>query len=337
VNNKEVSKMKLRWVIALALAAFAIVPAVAGSATGQPPIKPGGKIVFTSTKDGQADIYSMTAFSTTMPVNLTHDKTIGVRADVQPAWSPDGAFVAFERQYTSGGANLMVVRSDGTKLHSLTMAVTSGVWNCHPSWSKGNVIFFTSNRDGNFDLYAAPASGRGLLQLTHTKAPVQNLAPEVSPDGKTIVFSRTGVGPSPQTAQLYTFALGNGATAQLTKSLQGQGDRDPAWSPDSRHIAFTSDRMVANNIWMVNVDGTHLVQVTHTIPMPGVSLLPSSNVHPTFSPNGTQIAFVSTRTGASEIFVTQAAPSTLPKPDLQLTFDKAFKAHPSWQMFSLVP
>jgi Tol biopolymer transport system component len=337
---KEVSKMKLRWVIAFAVAAFALVPAVAGSTPGQPPIKPGGKIVFSSTADGQADIYSMNAvgISTNRPLNLSHDKTTGVRTDVQPTWSPGGAFVAFERQYAKGGADLMVVRSDGTKLRTLlSRTPTTGVWNCHPSWSIGNLIYFTSNRDGNFDLYAASASGAGVLQLTHTKAPIQNLGPEVSPDGKYLLFSRTGVGPSPQTAQLYLLVLAKNATVQVTKNLQGQGDRDAAWSPDSRRIAFTSDRTGTNNIWLVNTNGTGLLQVTHTIPVLGPSLLRSSNVHPTFSPDGSRIAFVSTRTGATEIFVTQTPPSTLPRTDVQLTFDKAFKANPSWQMFSLVP
>jgi Tol biopolymer transport system component len=325
--------MKLKWVIAIVVAAFAIVPAVAGSAPGY---ASGGKIAYMSKADGQADIYSMNAFSTTIPVNLTHDKTIAVRADVQPAWSHGGTFVAFERQYTTGGANLMVVRSDGTKLRALTQSGSSSVWNCHPSWLNDDVIIFTSNRDGNFDLYATPATGKGLLQLTHTKAPVQNLGPTVSPNGKFVVFSRTGTGPA-ATAQLHLLVMGNGTVVQLTKNLRGQGDLDPAWSPDSNRIAFTSDRAGTNNIWMMNVDGTHLVQVTHTIPLPGPALLPSSNVHPTFSSNGTQIAFVSTRTGSTEIFVTQTPTSPLPQTDLQLTFDKAFKANPTWQTFSLVP
>jgi TolB protein len=67
-------------------------PALAGSKASRPVT---GKIVYTSLKDGQADIYSMNANGKNV-VNLTHDKTIGVRADVQPVWAPGGDFVAFE-------------------------------------------------------------------------------------------------------------------------------------------------------------------------------------------------------------------------------------------------
>src|ERR1700745_4325303 len=122
--------MKLRWAILIvAVTAFAI-PALAGStATGRVT----GKIVYTSLKDGQADVYSMNATGINV-VNLTHDKTIGVRSDVQPVWSPNGGWVAVDRQYAKAGAELMVVRADGTRLHPLLPTLSKGVWSCHPSW-----------------------------------------------------------------------------------------------------------------------------------------------------------------------------------------------------------
>jgi hypothetical protein len=43
------------------------------------------------------------------------------------------------------------------------------------------------------------------------------------------------------------------------------------------------------------------------------------------------------RTGATELFATPTSTRLLPQPDVQLTFDKASKANPSWQMFSLLP
>jgi hypothetical protein len=125
--------MKLRGAIAIAAAAvFAAVPALAGSTTSLPTT---GKIVYTSLKDGQADIYSMDVNGKNA-VNISHDKTIGVRADVQPVWSPGGHFVAFEREYTKAGAELMIVKADGTQLHSLIPTQSRGIWSCHPSWSK---------------------------------------------------------------------------------------------------------------------------------------------------------------------------------------------------------
>jgi len=42
-------------------------------------------------------------------------------------------------------------------------------------------------------------------------------------------------------------------------------DRDdfaPAWSPDGRHIAFTSDHSGNCEVWVVNADGTGLARLT---------------------------------------------------------------------------
>ena len=56
------------------------------------------QIAFMSTFDGEADIYSMT-LTGLMNKNLTHDETIGMRTDVEPAWSPTGEYVAFQRNF----------------------------------------------------------------------------------------------------------------------------------------------------------------------------------------------------------------------------------------------
>ena len=77
----------------------------------------------------------------------------------------------------------MVVNADGGNLHSLlppgTAAGTSIA--IRPSRRDGDVIVFSSNRDGNFDLYGVKLNGQGLFRITKTEAPVQNLEPQVSP------------------------------------------------------------------------------------------------------------------------------------------------------------
>jgi TolB protein len=41
-----------------------------------------------------------------------------------------------------------------------------------------------------------------------------------------------------------------------------QGNFDPTWSPDGKQIAFVSIRSGAPELWMVNVDGSNLRQLT---------------------------------------------------------------------------
>jgi Tol biopolymer transport system component len=320
--------MKLRWVIAVVAAVtFTTAPAFARPAPSGTASPTRGKIVYTSKWDGEADIYSMDVLGKSI-FNITHDKTTGARTDVQPVWSPSGQYVAFERQYAKGGgADLMVVDAYGTNLHALAPSLFPGTWNCHPSWSEDDVVFFTSNRSGHFELYSIGANGKGLTRLTKTESTVQNLAPAVSPDGKAVVYYRTGNGPLGMTG-LYLLKVGSGTSVNLTWTFQGHSDFDPAWSPDGRRIAFTSDRMGSNDIWMVNTDGTNLVRLTSS---------KFSEAHPAFSPDGRQLAFVSDRTGATEIFTLDLAGSSLIPQVTQLTFDGAFKADPTWRLSSGLP
>ncbi|GAB5403594.1 MAG: S41 family peptidase [Aureliella sp.] len=64
----------------------------------------------------------------------------------------------------------------------------------------------------------------------------------------------------------------------------------PAVSPDGSHIAFSW----IGEIWSANLDGSNLTRLTNHS---------ASDSQPHFSPDGKQIAFVSQRTGASQIFV----------------------------------
>ena len=308
---------------AMVIVAAVSVVAAAGAAGTGPPVL-GGKIAYMSMRDGQADIFSMNADGT-LQFNITHDGSIGVRTDVEPAWSPDGKLVAFERQYSQPhrGATLMIVKADGTKLRTLVPpAMREGSRSSQPSWSPdGRAVVFTNNRDGNFELYVVKSDGQGLRQLTFTKNSVRNFEPQWSPNGRAILFSRSepGVSAVPQ-SHLYLLKLESAAVVQLTRSPaeRGIGDQSPAWSPNGTRIAFTSDRRGSNDIYVMRSDGSNMQRLT---------MERSNDNHPTWANDGQTLAFVSDRTGSTEIFTLSA---TTQGPT-QLTFDKALKSDPTWQ------
>jgi Tol biopolymer transport system component len=207
------------------------------------------QIAFMSTFDGEADIYSMT-LTGLMNKNLTHDETIGMRTDVEPAWSPTGEYVAFQRNFIKAeefGAQLYRVAANGKGLGPIT-PVQKGVVDTHPSWSlDGNSIVFSSDRDGHVELYTVNASGFGLTQLTHTKLGIENLEPAWSPNGEVIVFTQQRATMTRSPAALMILMLKSGRLYKLTPpAMMGLGDHDAAWSPDSRWIAFSSDRMTSS-------------------------------------------------------------------------------------------
>jgi Tol biopolymer transport system component len=69
---------------------------------------------------------------------------------------------------------------------------------------------------------------------------------DVFPDGKTIVFELLG--------HLYTVPFAGGDAKALTSGLAF--DSQPRCSPDGKLIAFLSDRDSAENLWIINSDGT---------------------------------------------------------------------------------
>ena len=74
----------------------------------------------------------------------------------------------------------------------------------------------------------------------------------VSPDGKTIAFDLLG--------DLYTVPIAGGDATRLTSGMAW--DMQPAYSPDGKWIAFTSDRDGADNVWVLPAKGGEAKQVT---------------------------------------------------------------------------
>ena len=91
---------------------------------------------------------------------------------------------------------------------------------------------------------------------------------------------------------------------------------NPAWGPGYKRIAFNyTSGVPGQDIWTMNADGTGAMPVTTN----------GQNFFPSFSPDGSKIAFVSTRTGSYQIFVMNADGSN----QTQLT-NVAGNTYPSW-------
>jgi TolB protein len=128
--------------------------------------------------------------------------------------------------------NLFVSNADG----SGERALTKGALDYNPAWSPdGKWIAFTSERDGSADLYRVRTDGSGLERLTDDPAFDDQAA--FSPDGSQIVFVTTRAGGR---ANLWILDVETHKTKPLTSGLGG--DFRPAWSPDGKWIAFSSDR-----------------------------------------------------------------------------------------------
>ena len=108
--------------------------------------------------------------------------------------------------------------------------------------------------------------------------------PALSPDGKTVAFTVQTVDLARNTKpkQIYTVPLNGGRPTQIT--MQGTDNERPEWSPDSKQIAFISDRGGSSQVWIMNADGSNARQITNLSTEAGGVL---------FSPDGKKLVFTS--------------------------------------------
>ena len=88
------------------------------------------------------------------------------------------------------------------------------------------------------------------VSFTVTKGTWMNL--DVSPDGQEIVFDLLG--------DIYSLPIDGGEATLLLGGLPYEVQ--PRFSPDGKHISFTSDRGGGDNIWVMDREGKNLRQVT---------------------------------------------------------------------------
>jgi Tol biopolymer transport system component len=192
-------------------------------------------------------------------VNLTNNST----TVFSPAWSPDGAHIAYEVRLEGDDGftfEIYVMNADGSEQRNLTNHPAS---DRHPTWSPdGSHIAFDTDRDGDFhQIYVMNTDGSDQTSLTNYST---NWSPSWSPDGARIVYQFN--------VEIFVMnADGSGSTRAGSK--ENYWKLDPDWSPDGTHIVFTrfddtnQDGYVDNwqdagDIYMMNIDGRDETRLT---------------------------------------------------------------------------
>lgn len=297
-----------------------------------------GKIAFVSNRDANAEVYTIgpaggAATRITFPNGGSTD----------PAFSPDGTKIAFNRDgdiYVTG-ANGM--KPDGTGARRLT---TASAFESDPTWSAdGTKIAFVASGfevDGSTDLeiWVVNADGTGRTPLTSNA--FSDTQPAWSPPGDEIAFVSSRTGDTDSNVYVMN-ADGTGQASITPNSPAGcspncyQGfDNDPTWSPDGSKIAYVhgygspTNPLAgggASNIWTMDPTGANKTNVSNNPD--------TSAVAPAWSPDGTRIAYVGTASGTTNRDIHTMNADGTGQGVLQANI--ASDTRPDWQQDSIPP
>jgi Tol biopolymer transport system component len=237
------------------------------------------EIAFISTRAGGQTIWAVT-LATGAERRVSAE---GVRADA-PSWGPGGQIV-----YHSTAGNGSQLEIEGRGL--------TGVENAFPfraSWASPTEIVYVSDgkirrrpvasgdsRTIEFSATLAVMAARpqpAASALSRPPSPVSHpvkgiMSPAISPDGRSIAFAAIG--------DLWLMPLGGKPVNLTTDRFL---DTEPAWSPDGRHLAWSSDRGgQLLDLWLRDMTTGQVRRLTST---------EGSAMGAAWSPDGRRIAFL---------------------------------------------
>jgi Tol biopolymer transport system component len=228
------------------------------------------------------------------------DHLVGPATDPgeDPAWFPDGIHIATGGSPAlPGGGSRIINVDDGT--YRDVGGQDPNLFNpCgHPSPDGTLLLCETFSEDGSQNgIHTIRSSdGGGLTQITSNPGG-DDIPGDWSPNGKRIVFQRFDS--NFNSVGLFVVNTNGTGLKQITPPNFSDLSSFGSWSPQGNEIVFsvhlTPD--VHSSIWVVHSDGSglHEINVQPASACGGADANPTAQGcnHPTWSPDGTQIAFV---------------------------------------------
>ncbi|HWN18601.1 MAG TPA: BamA/TamA family outer membrane protein [Gemmatimonadales bacterium] len=235
---------------------------------------------------------------------LTEKRSEGT-LHLAPALSPDGSQVAYFSEKDFYYVDLYLANDSGKVERRILKSGISSNYetyrfiNSQANWSP----------DGKYLAFAAKRGARDVIVIVDVKRnkEVKRIevklsgitTPSWSPDGQQLVFTGYDGGLS----DLFVVGRDGSGLRRLTEDKYA--DLHPVWSPDGRTIAFATDRGEKTNFQTLAIGNMQIG--IYDLDTGSIDLLEGmeqgKNVSPQWSPDGQSIAFVSDRTGVSNVFL----------------------------------
>ncbi len=218
-----------------------------------------------------------------------HRQIIGNGAR-NPSLSPDGNKIVFTMEFrghnhgTPPALNpeICVIDVDGSNFRRLTY---NDKFETTPSWSPdGRRIVYSSEipsdgQIGGHALHIMNADGTQQAPLFRSqRLGYYEYKPQISPDGKQVVFTST---PAGNITNIFIRNMDGSGEKRLSPTGCSAGG--PSWSPDSKSVIFHAETAPRNAIWrlyLVQRDGSNLRRMGT-----------STGLDAVFSPDGSRVAY----------------------------------------------
>ncbi len=194
---------------------------------------------------GMADEVWIHDFKTKRTENITHNKA----QDVFPMWVGNKIYFCSDRDRTM---NLFVYDNNTKQTQKVTQYTYYDIkW---PSLGDNNIIYENGGelyrhdlRDGKeYPIKVQVIDDNRSIRNKYVDCSKFINSSSISPDGARVAFGARG--------DVWTVPVKSGITRNLTQS-DGVHDRNVAWSPDGKYIAYISDRTGEDELYIQNQDG----------------------------------------------------------------------------------
>ena len=161
------------------------------------------------------------------------------------AWSPSGEKLAYA-SYARGDSNIFTYNMKSKKVQQVTF---DRAVDTEPSWASENILYFTSDRSGNPQIYRSDVSLNFIQRITMSGN--YNTDVDVSPAGDRLAFL------SQETSGNFSIYVRDLITGKEETISSGYLDESPKFMPNGRQVSCLSKRHGVRTVVIVNLEGKH--------------------------------------------------------------------------------
>lgn len=204
-------------------------------------------------RGGQADDIWIFDFNTKKTEKITSDTA----QDIIPIWWQDKIYFLSDRDHTM---NLFCYNLSTKETKKITQFDEFDVK--FPSWGSdyicfenGGYIYKLDPRTDKYDKVNIEVNDDNVWSRTENlNVSDRTNTASLSPDGSKLLLSARG--------EIFTVPAEQGVTKNITGATSGIYERNAQWSPDGKHIAFISDKTGETEIYIMDPDGSNVVQIS---------------------------------------------------------------------------